>query len=55
MVNPENIRTSNITQTKQFIFINLKIYICVHVCITTINENGGHELERKKGGVDERV
>lgn len=51
MANPEDLHTSNITQTEQDIYMCVCACactcVCVCVCVTTINDKG-HEFERAR-------
>lgn len=49
MVNPENMGTNNIRQTKQVVLRNIYVYTCMYM--QQLIKMGGHEFEGEQGGV----
>lgn len=48
MVSLENVHVSNIIQTEQGVFRNMYAYTHTYRDVTTINENGSHELQKRE-------
>jgi hypothetical protein len=46
---PQNIHTNNTIQTGS-VFIYLRVYMYIHICIKH-NEKGGHEFARARRGI----
>lgn len=52
VVSPENRHTSNVIWTEQVIFMYLRIYVYINMCITTMKEKDvtNHKFQRQLGG-----
>lgn len=47
-VNPEDIHTSNTTQTEKDLFTSLRIYMYMHICMDTFERQSKEDMGRLK-------
>ena len=55
MASPESIHSSSSIQTEHVLFRDICMYVYTYICVTTTNEERGHEFEREQGRVYEKV